>query len=324
MSHFTKFATIVATATLLAGAAHAQTKWDLATPYPDTNFHTKNVAEFAKDVSAATNGSLSITVHSAGSLIKHPEIKRAVRQGTAPAGEVLISLHANESPIYGLDSVPFLATSYAESKKLYEAQRPFLEKRLAEEGLVFLYSIAWPPQGVFASKEIKTVADLKGLKFRTYNTATARIAAIAGAAPVQVEAPDIPTAFATGRVEAMITSSSTGVDSKVWDFLKNYYDVQAWLPRNVVFVNKAAFDKLSAAEKEAVMAAAKRAEARGWTFSEEEAKAKMAVLSQNGINVTPPSAELKSGLQDIGKTMTAEWEKAAGADGAAILAAFRK
>ncbi len=324
MSKFTKLATLTAAATLICTGAFAQTKWDLATPYPDSNFHTKNIIDFTKDVDKATNGSLKITVHSAGSLIKHPEIKRSVRQGIAPAGEVLISLHANESPIYGLDSVPFLVTGYDEAKKLYQAQRDALAKKLADEGLVLLFSVPWPPQGLFSSKEIKSVADLRGLKFRTYNTATGRIAAISGATPVQVEAPDIPTAFATGRVEAMITSSSTGVDSKVWDFLKFYYDVEAWLPRNVVFVNKAAFDKLTPAEKTAVTTAAAQAEARGWTFSEEEAKAKTRALQTNGITVAPPAAALKTGLQDIGKTMTEEWEKSAGAEGTAVLQAYRK
>jgi TRAP-type C4-dicarboxylate transport system substrate-binding protein len=313
---------------LLAGAlvtsAAAQTKWDMPTPYPDGNFHTKNVALFAADVAKATNGSLTIAVHSAGSLIKHAEIKRSVRQGTAPIGEMIESLSANEAPVYGIDSLPFLATGYEASKKLYDAQRPFLEKQLASEGLIFLYSVPWPPQGLYAKREIKTVEELKGLKFRTYNAIIGRIAALAGSIPTQIEVPDLPTAFATGRVDVMITSASTGVDTKSQDYLTHYIDAQAWLPRNIVFVNKEAFDKLSAAEKKAVTDAAKTAETRGWKMSVEEMTIKTAALKAAGIIVLPPTPELKAGLAKIGATITAEWEKSAGADGAAMLAAFRK
>jgi TRAP-type C4-dicarboxylate transport system substrate-binding protein len=308
----------------LATAASAQTKWDMPTPYPDGNFHTKNVATFAADVAKATNGSLTIQVHSAGSLFKHPEIKRAVRQGSAPIGEILESLASNEAPVYGLDSVPFLATGYDASRKLYAAQKPYLEKQLATEGLVLLYSVPWPPQGLYAKREITKVEDLKGLKFRTYNAMIGRIAALAGAIPTQIEVPDLPTAFATGRVDVMITSASTGVDTKSQDYLSHYIDTQAWLPRNIVFVNKAAFDKLSPAEQKAVKDAAAAAEERGWKLSLEEMTIKTQALKDAGIKVLPPSPELKAGLAKIGDTIAAEWEKSAGADGAAMLAAFRK
>ena len=313
---------------LLAGglttAASAQTKWDMPTPYPDGNFHTKNVAMFAADVAKATGGSLVITVHSAGSLIKHAEIKRAVRQNTAPIGEILELLASNEAPVYGIDSIPFLATGYDASKKLYAAQKPYLQKQLASEGLMLLYSVPWPPQGIYAKKEIKSVDELKGMKFRTYNAMIGRIAALAGAIPTQIEVPDLPTAFATGRVDVMITSASTGVDTKSQDYLTNYIDTQAWLPRNIVFVNKAAFDKLTPAQQKAVTDAAKAAETRGWKMSVEEMTIKTKALKAAGIKVTEPTPELKAGFAKIGDTIAGEWAKAAGADGAAMLAAFRK
>ena len=297
----------------------------MPTPYPDGNFHTKNVVLFAADVDKATNGSLKIAVHSAGSLIKHPEIKRAVRQGTAPIGEILESLASNEAPVYGLDSVPFLTTGYDSANKLYVAQKPYLEKQLASEGLMLLYSVPWPPQGIYAKKEIKSVDDLKGMKFRTYNAMIGRIAALVGAIPTQIEVPDLPTAFATGRVDVMITSASTGVDTKAQDYLTHYMDTQAWQPRNIVFVNKAAFDKLSAAEQKAVLDAAKVAEERGWkALASRKWKIKTAALKAAGIIVLPPSPALKAGLAKVGATITAEWEKSAGADGAAMLAAYRK
>lgn len=309
---------------LVAFGVNAETKWDMPTPYPDGNFHTRNVAAFAADVDKATGGSLKITVHSAGSLFKHPEIKKSVRQGLAPAGEVLISLHANESPIYGLDSVPFLATGYDAARKLYGAQRSALEKRLAEEGLILLYSVPWPPQGIYAKRELKSVDDLQGLKFRTYNTVTGRVAALAKAAPVQIEVPDLATAFATGRVDVMITSASTGVDTKAENYLTHYHDTQAWLPRNVVFANKASFDKLSAGERKAVMDAAKIAEERGWKMSAEEMTIKTSALKAAKIIVLPPSDALKTGLTKIGETIATEWAASAGAEGKTILDAYRK
>jgi TRAP-type C4-dicarboxylate transport system substrate-binding protein len=308
----------------LATAAAAQTKWDMPTPYPDGNFHTKNVAQFAADVDKATNGSLKIQVHSAGSLIKHPEIKRAVRQGTAPIGEILESLAANEAPVYGFDSVPFLATGYDGAKKLYAAQKPFLEKQLASEGMILLYSVPWPPQGLYAKREIKSIDDLKGLKFRTYNPMIGRIAALAGSIPTQIEVPDLPTAFATGRVDVMITSASTGVDTKAQDYLTHYIDAQAWLPRNIIFVNKEAFDRLKPNEQQALKDAAKTAEERGWKASVEEMTIKTQALKDAKIIVMPPSPELKAGLSKIGDTIASEWATAAGADGKAMIDAYKK
>ena len=308
----------------VASGASAQTKWDMPTPYPDGNFHTRNVAQFAADVDKATNGSLKIAVHSAGSLIKHPELKRSVRYVTTPIGEMLESLSSNEAAVYGLDSVPFLATGYDASRKLYAAQKPYLEKQLASEGLILLFSVPWPPQGLYAKREIRSVDELKGLKFRTYNAMIGRIAALAGSVPTQIEVPDLPTAFATGRVDVMITSASTGVDTKSQDYLTHYIDTQAWLPRNIVIVNKDAFDKLSAAEKKALTEAAKVAEDRGWKLSIEEMTVKTQALKDAGIKVLPPTPELKSGLSKIGDTIASEWEKSAGADGAAMLAAYRK
>ncbi|HET7806715.1 MAG TPA: TRAP transporter substrate-binding protein, partial [Pseudolabrys sp.] len=223
-----------------------------------------------------------------------------------------------------LDSVPFLATGYDASRKLYAAQKPYLEKQLGSEGMMLLYSVPWPPQGLYAKRELKSVDDLKGLKFRTYNAMIGRIAALAGAIPTQIEVPDLPTAFATGRVDVMITSASTGVDTKAQDYLTHYIDTQAWLPRNIVILNRQAFDKLSAGEKKAVIDAAKAAEERGWKLSIEEMAIKTKALKDAGIKVIPPSDELKSGLAKIGATITSEWEKSAGPDGAAMLAAYRK
>ncbi|EKF20786.1 TRAP transporter substrate-binding protein [Nitratireductor pacificus] len=326
MHHFTR-AAFVATG-FLTGAigfsvsASAQTKWDMPVPYGDTNFHTQNIVQFADEVKSATDGGLEITVHSNGSLFKHPDIKNAVRQGLAQIGEILGSRLSNEDPIYEADSIPFLATSYDDARKLYDASRDALAAKLEEQGLQLLFSVPWPPQGIYTKKEIATVDDLKGLKMRAYNAATERLAQLAGALPTQVEVPDLPTAFATGRVEAMITSPSTGANSKVWDFLSHYSDAQAWLPRNMVFVNQAAFAALPEDQQKAVLDAAAAAETRGWEASVKETEEKTQALKDNGITVTTPSAELKTGLAAFGATMAEEWAANAGEAGKAVLDAY--
>jgi len=308
----------------LTGAAQAQTKWDMPTPYPDGNFHTKNVRQFAEDVAKMSGGKLQLQVHSNGSLIKHPEIKRAVQTGQVPIGEVLISSLANESPIFAFDSNPFLANSYAKERRLWGIARPFLEKKLDSQGLLLLFSVPWPPQGIYTKKEIHSLADLKGAKFRAYSPITSRFAELIGAVPTTVQVPDIPQAFKTGLVEAMITSGATGVDSQAWDYLSYYYDTQAFLPQNMVFANKAAFEKLDAATQKAVHAAAQEAEARGWKTSESENEGYVKTMASHGIKIMKPSAKLESEFAAVGKQMADEWAKKAGAEGEEILKAYGK
>jgi len=145
---------------LAALPASAQTKWNLPAAYPPDNPHSENLALFAKDVAEATGGKLQITVHPGASLFKAPEIKRAVQTGQAQIGEVLISLHENEDPIYGVDVIPFLATSYPESMKLWEASRPAIEKKLASQGIILLFAVPWAPQGIYAKKDLNSVDDM--------------------------------------------------------------------------------------------------------------------------------------------------------------------
>jgi TRAP-type C4-dicarboxylate transport system substrate-binding protein len=315
---------IAAVAASACAGAFAQVKWDMPTPYPASNFHTENIDRFAADVDKATGGKLKITVHSNASLFKAPEIKRAVQGGQAQIGEILISGYSNEDPIFGVDSVPFLATSYADAAKLWKASKKTLEERFAKQGLMILFAVPWPPQGIYSSKPLASVADMKGLKMRTYNPYTSRIAELAGAQPVTIQVAELAQAFATGAVNANITSGATGYDTKAWEVVKNYYDTQAWLPKNIVFVNKQAFDALDKASQRALLKAAAAAETRGWKTSEEKNKWYLGELAKNGMNVAQPSAQLKSDFRKIGDTMTAEWMKNAGSDGQAIVDAYRK
>jgi len=308
----------------LSAAAQAQTKWDLPAAYPATNFHTVNLQQFADDIDKASSGKLKITVHANASLFKLPEIKRAVQGGQAQIGEILLSAYQNEWIIFGADGLPFLADSYDEAMKLWRAQKPLLDKKLGEQGMMVLYSVAWPPQGIYTKKPLASAADLKGVKWRAYSPATSRIAELVGAQPVTVQAAEFAQALATGVVESTMTSGATGVDSKLFEHLKFYYDTQAWLPKNAVIVNKAAFDALDAPTRAAVMKAAADAEARGWAASRKVNVDTLERLKTNGMQVLPPSPQLKADMAKVGETMLKEWVDRAGADGKALLDAYRK
>lgn len=318
---------IVAAAVLTLGAvmaSQAQTKWDLPAAYPASNFHTENLTQFAADVDKATAGKLKITVHANASLFKANEIKRAVQGGQAPIGEVLLANFENENPIYGADGIPFLATSYAESKKLAEAQKPVLQKLLASQGMMLLYTVPWPPQGIYVKKEIASVADMRGLKWRAYSPATAKVAELIGAQPVTIQAAELSQALATGVVESYMSSGSTGYDSKTYESIKYWYDTQAWLPKNAILVNKKSFDALDKPTQEALLKAAAEAEARGWKVSEEKNAWYKKALTDKGMKIMTPSPKLVADLKQVGGIMLADWQKKAGPDGDAVINAFRK
>ena len=312
-----------ALAAFAAFPALAQTAWDMPTPYGDGIFHTKNIHQFAKDVDEATNGKLKITVHSANSLFGHAEIKDAVQDGSVQIGEFLLSRLANEHPLFALDSIPFLASSYDEAAKLWDASRDAISEQFAKEGLTVLYAVPWPGQSLYLKEEVTEPAQMQGLKFRAYNVATERLASLLGATPTQVEETDIPTAFSTGRVEAMITSPSTGANAKAWDFVTYYIDTQAWLPKNIIIINTDAFEALGEDERKALLEAAAAAEARGLEMSLEETSSKIAELEAGGMKVSKPTESMSAKLHEIGQTMTAEWEATAGDAGKAVVEAYR-
>ena len=318
------FSTTAIVLALSATGSFAQTKWDLPAAYPATNFHTENLTQFAKDVDTASGGKLKITVHANASLFKAPEIKRAVQGGQAQIGEVLLANFANESPIYALDGVPFLATGYPDARKLYEASKPAMDKLLGAQGMKLLFSVPWPPQGIYSKREISSVADLRGIKWRAYSPATAKIAELIGAQPVQIQAAELSQALATGVVESYMSSGSTGYDSKTYEHIKNWYDTQAWLPKNAVLVNLKAFNALDPATQAAVTKAAADAEARGWKISQEKNDEYKKLLAGKGMKILAPSPKLMTDMQQVGGIMLADWQKAAGPEGAAIIEAYNK
>lgn len=299
--------------------AQAAERWNMSAEQPDGNYITAVAKGFAEDVSKATKGELEIKVHSNSVLFKRAELKRAVQTGQVPVGDVLISVLGNEDAMYEVDAVPLLARDFDSAWKLWQASRPAIEQRLAKQGIKLLYSVPWPPQGIYTKVPVKSMADFKGMKFRAYNAATSRLVELMGASPTTVNSGDVPQAFGTGLIEAMITSPATGVDSQAWDFSKYYYDVQAFIPKNVTMVNARAFSRLSPASQKAVLDAAAAAEKRGWDEARKQTSTLTDTLAKNGMTVGKAPAAMEADLAKIGDTMAEEWLKKAGADGKAVL-----
>ena len=316
--------TLAASAVALAAAAPAMAeKWDMPMAYSATNFHSEVGANFAQCVTDATGGDLEIVTHPSGSLFAGNEIKRAVQTGQANIGERLISAHQNENPLYGVDSVPFLVSSFDEHEKLWEIAGPTVAEALAEENLHYLYSVPWPPQGLYFRDPVESVADMKGVKFRSYSTATARLAELTGMLPVQIEAAEISQAFATGVADSMVSSGSTGYDRKVWEHLNHFYIVDAWLPRNIVFVNNDAWNGLSDETKAAMNDCAAAAKAEGLQRSKDYTDFTLNGLREGGMTVESANDTLMGELKAIGETMTTEWLETAGDAGKAIVDSYK-
>ncbi len=324
MNKLIKVATTAAALTLASSSLFAATKWDMPTPYGDGVHHTKNIRAFADDVKSLSKGELEIKVHSGASLFKHGEIHRAVRTGQVPMGEMFMALLGNKDEVFKVDNIPFLASDFDSAKKLWDASRPAVEKSLSKEGLMLLFAVPWPPQGIYSKAEVKGLADLEGSKMRSYSPTLSRLSVLLKATPTTVQTPEIPQAFSTGMIDAMITSPSTGVSSQAWDYVSYYNDVQAWIPKNMVIVNKRSFRRLPKEVQAAVLEAAKTAENRGWEMAQTETSTKTGALAKNGLNVTQPDAKLKEDLAKLGKIMTDEWAKAAGSVGKEILENYAK
>ncbi len=324
MNRSPKLSILVAAAVgLLASGAASAAKWDMPLAYPASNFHSENAAAFAACVGKSTDGKLEIATHPGGALFKGNEIKRAVQTGQAQIGERLLSAHQNENALFGIDSQPFLATSFEEAEKLWSLALPAMEKLLDSQNLVYLYSVAWPPQGLYVKKAVDSVDDLKGIKFRAYNATTAKMAELTGMIPTQVEAAEVTQAFATGVVDSMITSGATGYDSKIWEHVSHFYEVDAWLPRNTIMANKAAWNGLDDATRKAVSDCAATAAKDGYEKAKAFTDMTLDGLRKGGMTVAPPSDKLKAGLQEVGKTLTDEWLKGAGPEAKAVVDKFR-
>jgi len=322
MTNLTKIVTGAAVAAAIAAPVSAEV-WDMPMAYSASNFHSATGAEFGRCVTTGTGGEIELVTHPSGSLFKGADIKRAVQTGQVNIGERLLSGHQNENALFGFDSVPFLATSFDDADKLWKAAKPSLEKVLADQNLTLLYAVPWPPQGLYFRDEVNSVAEMKGIKFRSYNNATSRLAELTGMLPVTIEAAEISQAFATGVADSMVSSGATGYDRKVWESLNYFYAVDAWLPRNYIMANTDAWNGLSESNQNVFRACAELAEYAGTWRSKEYTGFTLQGLRDGGMTVGPASDQMKGELQAIGETMTSEWLEAAGAEGQAIVDSFK-
>ena len=318
-------APVLAAALALPLAAGAQTaKWDLATAYADSEFQTRNVRLFADDVKKLSGGRLEITVHSAQSLIKNPEIKRSIQNGLVPAGEFFVSNLGPENPLFEIDAIPFLATTYPEAAHLWAVTRAPISALFEKQGMRLLYSVPWPSQAFYTKDAVSSFADLRGKKMRTYNAQTARLGTLMGTVPTTVQATEIPQAFSAGIIDTMFTSGQTGVTTRAWEYTRYYYDTGAWVPKNVVLANEAAFRRLPADVQKAVLEAAKTAEARGWKMSEEQNVEAPKTLAKNGLRVEPMTPQFRAELKKTGLIMLSDWLEKSKEEGRKVIEAYRK
>jgi TRAP-type C4-dicarboxylate transport system substrate-binding protein len=307
----------------VAGPASAQQKWTMPTPYADGSYHSVNIKQFAEEVKKASGGKLQISVHTGASLMKLPEIRRAVQLGQVQIGETLMSSMGNEDAIFEATNVPFLAQGFDKAEVLWSMLKDPVTQRLQKQGLVLLFAAPWPSQGIYSKEPLKSLADLKGSKMRTYDRVTSRFAELLGATPVTVQAADVPQAFATGIVHTMITSANTGVDTKAWEYVKNYYDFKAMISRNVVIANEKAFKALDPATQKVLVDAGKRAEERATKIAMELEEKQKDVLKQRGVAIHMPSKEMSASMDALGEQLTTEWAQRAGVNGAGILKKLR-
>ena len=320
---FTRRTALAGAAALTATQAAAQSRWQFATAYPDGNFHTRNARTFADAIEASTAGRVSVQMHSNGSLLPMPQIKRGVQQGQVQLGEILLSAYGNEDPFFEIDGIPQLVRSFAEAKRMADLTKPFIEARFARQGLTLLYTVPWPFSGLYTQTPVDTIEALRGTRFRTFSVMTNRFATLVGATPTLVQAAELPQAFATGVVNAMVTSATTGVDSSAWDYARVFTPVGFTLTKNAVLMSRRSFDALSAADQATIRRLSAEAETRGYALSEEAATVSQNTLGQRGMNVATPTPALLTALDRVSNEMVTEWLTRAGEDGARVIAQYR-
>jgi TRAP-type C4-dicarboxylate transport system substrate-binding protein len=309
----------------VAPAAHAQgTRWQAASGFGDGNYHTRNLREFLAEIATATGGALQTTLHSNGSLLPQPQIKRGVQTGQVQIGEILLTAYGNEDAIFDADAVPGLVQNLDHARRLATVQAPFIEARLARQGLMLLYMAPWPQVAITANQNLTDPAQLRGLRLRTYSPISTRLAALLGAQGTLITAPEVPQAFATGIIQAQLTTAPVAADTAVWDYSRYFINAAIATSKNAVFVSRRAFDALPEANRAAILAAARNAEARGWRLAAESQAEAEARMVARGVQVVPASPELLAAIRRAGETMVEEWATRAGEDGRRMLAAYRE
>ncbi len=326
--HFTRRATLGAAllpAFLHAVVARAQSlRGQAASGFGDGNYHTRNLRDFLTEIGSATGGAVQVTLHSNGSLLAQPQIKRGVQTGQVQIGEILLTAYGNEDPIFDVDAVPGLVQNLEDARKLAQVQAPFIEARFARQGMMLLYMAPWPQVAITANQNITDPAQFRGMRLRTYSPISSRLAALLGATGTLITAPEVPQAFATGIIQAQLTTAPVAADTAVWDYSRVFINASIATSKNAIFISRRAFEALSEPHRNAVLAAARNAEVRGWRLAAEAQAEAEARMTARGVQVVPASPALLAAIRRAGETMVEEWASRAGEDGRRLLAAYRE
>lgn len=306
--------------------ARAVENWDLASVLPAGNFQVKNAVRFAEEVKKATNGEVVITVHPGGSLgLKGPESLVAVRDGVVPIADIQMNQQVGENPFWGIESLPFLAEGYDELETLQKHSRPVFDKLAKEYGQKILYIVPWPPQNVFANVAVEEkISQIDGVKLRTIDKNATEFFRRLGAAPIQMPWGEVIPALATGALNAVSTSSSSGVDGKFWEFMSHMNRWQWQMNSQMVTVNLDAWNRLKPETQKTIEDLAKKLEPEFWQVSKAEDERNLNTLQENGMKIAVPSKELKAEIAKVGSDMWDEYIKSAGEPSKSVIAGYRK
>lgn len=284
MSRCQKISFVSALTLSFATPAMAQTAWDLPLVWSAENYISVNAQRFAEEVATVTDGEVQITTHPGGSLgFKGPDMFSAVRDGLVPIGDMLLQQQTGDNPLLGLQSLPYLMSSYEEQVAFQEFYRPVLNDVFAENNQKLLFTVPWPQQQVYAKKEINSIEDFEGIKIRASDSSAYQIFRAAGMKPVQLPWGEVIPSLATGVIEAVGTSSPSAVDGSFWEFLTHGYATRHTWNLDAISVNLDAWNQLSTENQEAIVEAAERLEPEFWQSAQEADAENLQVLADNGI-----------------------------------------
>ncbi|MFK7853111.1 MAG: TRAP transporter substrate-binding protein [Granulosicoccus sp.] len=287
-------------------AAHAETKWDLSTAWGANNFHAQSAIKFADAVRESTDGSVDITVHLSGEVgVKITEKLSAVENGIVQMADMLLFLQAGEAPFLGIDTLPYLIQGQDEMKSWLEVAGPKYDEVFASHNQKVLYYVPWPSPGIYTKEAVVSADDIKGLRIRAFNATSFEFLNKLGAAPVELPFGELAAAVAAGTVDGAATSTSTGVNSKLYQFTTHFNPLNWSTSPDAVTVNLDAWNALSDDERTIIEKLANDMEAEFWAVSAEEDSSKTKVLEENGMSISSADDSLNAKMAEAGKTM---WE----------------
>ena len=312
-----------------AFAQSALLSWTMPTPHAPNTFLAANAQRFAEDLEAVSGGRIRIHVQSGGRLYAQEEIERAVREGEVPIGEFMLSGLASGEPLFGADTVPFLASGYRKAERLWKASRATTERRLEARELVLLFAVPVPPPLLFTRVPLDGDTALRGLQLRVPSdrarvelTNLLAVSRHLGAVPVPAGTWSLSAAFEEGRLEAMFLPPAQALGLGVQRFAPYFYPVHLWLPKSAVVLNLGVFEALDPALRDALLEAARVAEERGWRLSRREAGRQLARMEERGFSPMEAPIRLWADVVETRRESTVEWTARTGEAGVGVIQAF--